>query len=73
LKLIDGELARLIPNNRRVVLAGATHHLFYEQPEKCQSVIQEFLASINQCPDPATTASRTLLARWRIITACMVN
>ena len=43
LKLIDEELGRLIPNNRRVVLAGATHHLFYEQPEKCRSVIEEFL------------------------------
>ena len=43
LKLIDGELGRLIPNNRRVVLPGATHHLFYEQPEKCRSVIEEFL------------------------------
>jgi len=26
-----------------VVLAGATHQLFYEQPEKCRSVIEEFL------------------------------
>jgi pimeloyl-ACP methyl ester carboxylesterase len=43
LKLIDGELGRLIPNNRRVVLPEATHHLFYEQPEKCRGVIEEFL------------------------------
>ena len=43
LKLIDEELGRLIPSNRRVVLPGATHHLFYEQPEKCRSVIEEFL------------------------------
>jgi pimeloyl-ACP methyl ester carboxylesterase len=43
LRLIDEELERLIPNNRRVVLAGATHHLFYEQPEKCRNVIEEFL------------------------------
>jgi len=43
LKLIDGELGRLIPNNRRAVLAGATHQLFYEQPEKCRSLIEEFL------------------------------
>ena len=43
LKLIDEELGRLIPGSRRVVLPGATHHLFYEQPEKCRNVIEEFL------------------------------
>lgn len=43
LKLIDEELGRLLPDNRRIVLAGATHHLFYEQPEKCRHVIFEFL------------------------------
>ncbi len=45
LKLIDEELGRLIPKSRRVVLPGATHHLFYEQPEKCRSVIEEFLGA----------------------------
>jgi pimeloyl-ACP methyl ester carboxylesterase len=39
LKLIDEELGRLLPNNHRIVLPGATHHMFYEQPEKCRSVI----------------------------------
>ena len=43
LKLIDEELSRLLPSNQRIVLPGATHHLFYEQPEKCRSVILEFL------------------------------
>lgn len=43
LTLIDEELGRLLPNGHRVVLPGATHHLFYEQPEKCRSVILEFL------------------------------
>jgi len=43
LKLIDQELGRLLPNNHRTVLPGATHHLFYEQPEKCRKVIFEFL------------------------------
>lgn len=46
LRLIDEELGRLIPQNQRVVLPGATHHLFYEQPEKCRSVIEEFLATV---------------------------
>ena len=43
LKLIDEELGHLLPDSRRIVLPGATHHLFYEQPEKCRSVIFEFL------------------------------
>jgi len=43
LKLIDEELGRLLPNNHRIVLPGATHHMFYEQPEKCRNVIFEFL------------------------------
>jgi len=43
LKLIDQELGRLLPNNHRIVLPEATHHLFYEQPEKCRKVILEFL------------------------------
>jgi pimeloyl-ACP methyl ester carboxylesterase len=45
LKLIDEELGRLLLNNRRIVLPGATHHMFYEQPEKCRNVIFEFLRS----------------------------
>lgn len=43
LKLIDEELSRLLPDNQRIVLPGATHHMFYEQPEKCRSIIWEFL------------------------------
>ena len=43
LKLIDEELGRLLPDNHRIVLPDATHHLFYEQPEKCRKVIIEFL------------------------------
>ena len=43
LKLIDEELGRLLPDNHRIVLPDATHHLFYEQPEKCRKAIIEFL------------------------------
>ncbi len=43
LKLIDEELGRLFANGRRVVLPGATHHMWYEQPEKCRNVVLEFL------------------------------
>ena len=43
LRLIDEELSRLLPHNQRIVLPGATHHMFYEQPEKCRSIILGFL------------------------------
>ena len=43
LKLIDEELGRLLPDSHRIVLPEATHHLFYEQPEKCRKGIIEFL------------------------------
>jgi len=43
LRLIDEELERLLPNGQRVVLPGATHHMWYEQPEKCRSAVMDFL------------------------------
>jgi pimeloyl-ACP methyl ester carboxylesterase len=43
LRLIDEQLGRLLPNSHRIVLPGATHHMFYEQPVKCRDVIFEFL------------------------------
>lgn len=43
LRLIDEELARLIPNSRRMVLTGATHHMWYEQPENCRQAVLRFL------------------------------
>jgi pimeloyl-ACP methyl ester carboxylesterase len=48
LKLIDEELGRLLLNNHRIVLPGATHQMFYEQPEKCRNVISEFLRANRQ-------------------------
>ncbi|HVX90641.1 MAG TPA: alpha/beta hydrolase, partial [Candidatus Paceibacterota bacterium] len=38
LGLIDAELAALLPNSRRIVLAGATHQMWYDQPETCRAI-----------------------------------
>jgi len=43
LRPIDEELERLLPNQKRIILKGATHRMWYEQPEKCRSVVLEFL------------------------------
>ena len=44
LKLIDEELARLLPDNRRIVLQGATHRMWFEQPEVCGKAALDFLS-----------------------------
>lgn len=43
LRLIDGELERHLPNVKRVILAGATHNMFLEQPAACNQAILDFL------------------------------
>ncbi|HEX2714730.1 MAG TPA: alpha/beta hydrolase [Candidatus Acidoferrales bacterium] len=43
LALIDEELERLIPNNRRIVFRGATHAMWFEQPVACRNAVLEFL------------------------------
>jgi pimeloyl-ACP methyl ester carboxylesterase len=44
LNLIDEELDRLLPEgrHRRVVLRGATHRMWFEQPEACRKAVVEF-------------------------------
>ncbi|MGA7928666.1 MAG: alpha/beta hydrolase [Candidatus Sulfotelmatobacter sp.] len=42
LGLIDEELARLIPDNRRIILPGATHQMWFEQPAECRKDVLEF-------------------------------
>jgi pimeloyl-ACP methyl ester carboxylesterase len=44
LGLIDQEVARLLPNNRRIILPGATHRMWYEQPEVCRRLVLDFLS-----------------------------
>ncbi len=44
-KLIDAELERLLPEKRRerVVIQGADHGMWLEQPEACRKAVLEFL------------------------------
>jgi pimeloyl-ACP methyl ester carboxylesterase len=42
LGLIDEELARLLPHNQHLVLAGASHRMWYEQPEACRKAVLDF-------------------------------
>jgi pimeloyl-ACP methyl ester carboxylesterase len=43
---VDAELARLLPNARRVVIAGATHDLWVDRPEECLAETVKFLDSV---------------------------
>jgi non-heme chloroperoxidase len=42
LKLIDEELEHLLPASRRIILRGATHRMWYEQPEVCRKAVLDF-------------------------------
>jgi non-heme chloroperoxidase len=42
LKLIDEELERLLPHSRRIVLRGATHRMWFEQPDTCRKAVLDF-------------------------------
>lgn len=43
-RLIDPELARVIPGARRVVIADGTHDMCSEQPSACAAAIHSFIA-----------------------------
>jgi pimeloyl-ACP methyl ester carboxylesterase len=42
LKLIDQEVERLLPHGRRIILRGATHRMWFEQPEACRKAVLDF-------------------------------
>jgi non-heme chloroperoxidase len=42
LGLIDEELQRLLPHNRRTILHGATHRMWFEQPAECRKAVLDF-------------------------------
>ena len=42
--LIDSQLAKLLPQNERVIVAKATHEMWNEYPEACRSAALAFLA-----------------------------
>ena len=41
--LIDGNLDRLLPHARRIILAGATHEMWNEYPEECRQAAIAFM------------------------------
>ena len=42
LGLVDEELGHLLPHARRIVLRGASHRMWYEQPEICRKAVLDF-------------------------------
>ena len=46
-KAIDGELEQLLPASvrRRVIIRGADHSMWFQQPEACRNAVLEFLRS----------------------------
>jgi pimeloyl-ACP methyl ester carboxylesterase len=43
-RLVDPELARVIPGSKRIVIAGGSHDMCAEQPEACAAAIADFIA-----------------------------
>jgi pimeloyl-ACP methyl ester carboxylesterase len=62
LGLIDEELARLLPNNRRIILPGATHRMWFEQPDECRKDVLEFLQGAKSQTQVATPAAQSTAA-----------
>jgi non-heme chloroperoxidase len=46
-RLVDPELARVIPGSKRIVIDGGSHDMCSEQPEACASAIAGFIASLD--------------------------
>lgn len=44
-RIVNGELARLLPAARRVKIAGATHDMWADRPEECLAATLEFLGA----------------------------
>jgi non-heme chloroperoxidase len=66
LGLIDEELTRLLPHARRIILAGATHRMWFEQPEACRNDVLEFLREAAQKTRILYTPSASSLNAWTI-------
>jgi pimeloyl-ACP methyl ester carboxylesterase len=48
LTLINAELHELLPNNKKIILEGASHRMWFEKPEDCRREIMDFLKSNSQ-------------------------
>ena len=51
--LVDDQLAALLPDVRRVRIAGATHDLWADAPERCRAAALDFLLSLRSSAPPA--------------------
>ena len=51
--LVDDQLAALLPDVRRVRIAGATHDLWADAPERCRATALDFLLSLRSSVPPA--------------------
>lgn len=47
LRSIDQELALLLPNNQDIVIRGAGHQMWYQQPEECRNDVERSLRRIH--------------------------
>jgi pimeloyl-ACP methyl ester carboxylesterase len=45
--LVDAELERLLPQARRIVVAGASHDVWVDRPEVCREATLAFLAEVD--------------------------
>jgi non-heme chloroperoxidase len=41
--MIDNELARLLPNNQNLIIHGAGHQMWFQEPQLCRDVVETFL------------------------------
>jgi pimeloyl-ACP methyl ester carboxylesterase len=53
LGLIDKELQHLLPAGRRIVLPGASHRMWFEQPEVCRQAVLDFWNAVQRRPRPS--------------------
>jgi esterase len=64
LGLIDEELARLLPHNRRIILPGVTHQMWFEQPEECRKDVLEFLRGDSTLAELRASAKCFAFSSW---------
>lgn len=51
-QLVNGELARCLPNAQRIAIPGANHNLFHEQAQSVANAVLEFIAPPREANAP---------------------
>jgi pimeloyl-ACP methyl ester carboxylesterase len=51
-KILDPELARLLPSARRTIISEGTHEMCTEHPDRCADAIRSFLGRLETRPAP---------------------